>query len=248
MHPALRGLRAVLFDAGGTLVHPDWERLARLALEQTGRAFSAIELERAMRAGIHAAAERTMRGDAPLADEQQRNWVFRRMYATLGLDSEVCATLGSCLDTEHDARHLWAGLDPDASRVVSELKRRGFRIGVISNTEDGRLEELLETVEIASQFELLIDSHVVNLRKPDAAIFQLALKKLGVAASEAAYVGDSYVHDALAAKGAGLHALLLDAADMHPESVCPRIRSLGELIDWPAWKPRAPFEFAPHGL
>lgn len=231
LHPALRGLRAVLFDAGGTLVHPDWQRLARVALEQAGREFTHAELERAMRAGIRAAAERTQRGEAPLADEQQRNWVFRRMYATLGLDGETCSALGACLDTEHDARHLWAGLDPEAPRVVAALKQAGYRIAVISNTEDGRLQELLETVEIASQFELLIDSHVVGLRKPDASIFRLTLERLGVAAAEAVYVGDSYVHDALAARAAGLHAILLDAGDAHPESVCPRIRRLSELIE-----------------
>ena len=35
LHPSLRGARACVFDAGGTLVHPDWERLAALAKKQT---------------------------------------------------------------------------------------------------------------------------------------------------------------------------------------------------------------------
>jgi hypothetical protein len=46
LHPSLRGVRAVLFDVGGTLVHPDWERLARLASEGTGREFLAGDLGR----------------------------------------------------------------------------------------------------------------------------------------------------------------------------------------------------------
>ena len=44
------------------------------------------------------------------------------------------------------------------------------------------------------------------------------------------FVGDSYAHDALAARSAGLRAILLDPLDLHPESVCTRIRALGDLI------------------
>jgi hypothetical protein len=37
------------------------------------------------------------------------------------------------------------------------------------------------------------------------------------------------VHDALAAQAVGLRGILLDPLDLHPESICPRIRSLAEL-------------------
>ncbi len=62
------------------------------------------------------------------------------------------------------------------------------------------------------------------------ACFRLALERLGVEASEAAFVGDSYAHDALAARGAGMRAILLDPLDLHPESVCARVRGLGDLL------------------
>ena len=78
---------------------------------------------------------------------------------------------------------------------------------------------------------LLVDSHVVGLRKPDAAIFQFALERLNLEAHEAAYVGDSYVHDALAARAVGLNGILLDPLDLHPDSICPRIKSLGDLVN-----------------
>jgi putative hydrolase of the HAD superfamily len=113
--------------------------------------------------------------------------------------------------------------------VLDELKREGLRVAVISNTEDGRLVDSLNASGIAESFDLLIDSHVVGLRKPDAAIFRLALESLELEPHEAAYVGDSYAHDALAARAVGLRGILLDPLDLHPESVCPRIKSLGEL-------------------
>jgi len=104
-------------------------------------------------------------------------------------------------------------------------------VAVISNTEDGRLIDSLDASGISDRFDLLIDSHLVGHRKPEAAIFRLALERLKLEAHEAAYVGDSYAHDALAARAIGLRGILLDPLDLHPESLCPRIRSLSELIN-----------------
>jgi putative hydrolase of the HAD superfamily len=91
------------------------------------------------------------------------------------------------------------------------------------------LIESLNAAGISDRFDLLIDSHLVGHRKPDAAIFRLTLERLGLEAPEAAFVGDSYAHDALAAQAIGLRGILLDPLDLHPESICPRIKSLDEL-------------------
>ncbi len=231
LHPALRdGVRAVLFDVGGTLLHPDWPRLAQMAAEATGRDFSEVELQCALKEMLCSVSAQMQQGGAPSAEERRRNWVFHRMYAALGLDEETCVRLSVSVDTAHSERHLWCGLDPEAPEVLSKLKDAGFRIAIISNTEDGRLQELLELAQIADHFDFYLDSHVVGHRKPDAAIFHLALARLGLAPHEAAFVGDSYAHDALAARAVGMHAILLDPLDLHPESVCPRIRALHELI------------------
>lgn len=230
LHPSLRGVRAVLFDAGGTLVHPDWERLARLASASAGREFIAAELNRKFKEMMCAVDASMGRGEPAPADTLKRNWVFRRVYRALDMDDAACEKLSGQIDATHAERHLWSALDPDAPAVLASLRESGFRIAVISNTEDGRLEELLELVELKSHFDFYIDSHVVNQRKPDAAIFQLALARLGIEPAEAVYIGDSYAHDALPALALGMRAILLDPLGLYPASVCPRIRTLGELI------------------
>lgn len=231
LHPSLDGARACLFDAGGTLIHPDWPRLAGLAAESCGRTFEAAELERAfgeMLLAFNAEAQRP--GYTKAADQARPHWTFRRAYRSLGLSDEACEQAIARLDAAHAERHVWCGPDPDAARVLEELRRRGLRLAVISNTEDGRLADALAAAGLADRFDLLVDSHLVGASKPDAAIFRYALERLGVGAGEAAFVGDSYAHDALAARAAGLRAVLLDPLDRHPESLCPRIRRLGELI------------------
>jgi putative hydrolase of the HAD superfamily len=230
LHPALRGLRAVLFDVGGTLTHPDWGRLSQLAAREAGREFTPVELERAFKDGLCEVDARIKRGEAPQVDTTRRHWTFRRMYGGLGVGEEACERLCALLDESHDERHLWCGVDPAAQRVLAALKVAGLRTAVISNTEDGRLEELIALIELGGHFDFLIDSFVVGERKPDAAIFMRALARLGVEPGEAAFVGDSYAHDALAALAVGMSAILLDPLDLHPEAVCPRVGTLAELV------------------
>ncbi len=232
LHPALNGARACIFDAGGTLVHPDWSRLSQIAERVSGRGFEASEMGRAFGEMLRAVGVEMQREGFELPDDMKRpHWTFRRMYGALGLDEVTCDSVVENLDGAHLERHLWSGIDSKVPPVLDELKRQGLLLAVISNTEDGRLVDSLEAAGIAGRFDLLIDSHLVGRRKPDAAIFRLALERLGLEADEAAFVGDSYVHDALAAQAVGLRGILLDPLDLHPESICPRVRSLSELID-----------------
>lgn len=231
LHPSLRrGVRAVLFDAGGTLVHPDWQRLARLASVPAGRELAAEELGRKFKEMMCAVDAGMQRGEPLPEDTKRRNWVFRRIFRALDLDEAACETLSEQIDATHGERHLWSAPDAEAPEVLGALREAGLRIAIISNTEDGRLEELLDLVELKSHFDFFIDSYVVGQRKPDAGIFRLALSRLEIEPHEAVYIGDSYGHDALPALAVGLGAVLLDPLDFYPASVCPRIRSLGELI------------------
>jgi putative hydrolase of the HAD superfamily len=230
LHPALNGARACIFDAGGTIVHPDWTRLSRIAAEVSGRSFNSAEMARAFSEMLRAVGIEIQREGPVLPDEMKRpHWTFQRTYAALGLDATTCAAVIERLAVSHAQRHVWCSPDPAASRTLDELKRQGLILAVISNTEDGRLIESLDAAGISDRFDLLIDSHLVGHRKPDAEIFKLTLDRLGIEAHEAAFVGDSYVHDALAARAMGLRGILLDPLDLHPESICPRIKTLDEL-------------------
>ncbi|HYU97267.1 MAG TPA: HAD family hydrolase [Pyrinomonadaceae bacterium] len=230
LHPALNGARACIFDAGGTIVHPDWTRLSRIAAEVSGRSFNSAEMARAFSEMLRAVGIEIQREGFVLPDEMKRpHWTFQRTYAALGLDATACAAVIERLAVSHAQHHVWCSPDPAASRVLDNLKQQGLILAVISNTEDGRLTDSLDAAGISDRFDLLIDSHLVGHRKPDAAIFRLTLDRLGIEAHEAAFVGDSYVHDALAARAMGLRGILLDPLDLHPESICPRIKTLDEL-------------------
>ena len=211
-------------------MHPDWTRLSRIAAEVSGHSFNSAEMARAFSEMLRAVGIEIQREGSVLSDEMKRpHWTFQRTYAGLGLDETACAAVIERLAVSHAQRHVWCSPDPAASRVLDNLKQQGLILAVISNTEDGRLTDSLDAAGISDRFDLLIDSHLVGHRKPDAAIFRLTLDRLGIEAHEAAFVGDSYVHDALAARAMGMRGILLDPLDLHPESICPRIKTLDEL-------------------
>jgi putative hydrolase of the HAD superfamily len=229
MHPALRNLAAVIFDAGGTLVHPDWPRLRKIVEAETGLRFTPEQMHEAFYAMLQTANAELVAG----TNSERRSgayWTFVETLRLLGMDDGACVSIRQHLNKAHQERHLWCQPDPEAANVLACLKSEGLRVAVISNTEDGRANESLGLADLASHFEFLIDSHNVGCSKPDPAIFKLALDRLGLAPRQAAYVGDSYGYDVIGAQRAGLHPILLDRSDAHDEVGFVRIRSLRELI------------------
>jgi FMN phosphatase YigB (HAD superfamily) len=74
-------------------------------------------------------------------------------------------------------------------------------------------------------------SAYAGCNKPHPGIFQQALVQLGVPADSVLYVGDSYKHDVVGARNAGIDVVLLDRDGQVPAPDCPVIRDLCELLD-----------------
>jgi putative hydrolase of the HAD superfamily len=78
---------------------------------------------------------------------------------------------------------------------------------------------------------VIVDSHVVGIAKPDPGIFEFALEHFAdFERSRIAYIGDSVTMDVEGGLAAGLHPILLDPFDDHPDAEFHRIQSLGELL------------------
>ena len=119
----------------------------------------------------------------------------------------------------------------DALPIIRTLRGRGIILGLVSNLSralDGDCNELGLTPYI----DFALTSSEIGAEKPHPPIFLAALERAGVSASEAIHVGDQYHSDVVGAKGVGINPLLLDR-DGFWEGVndCPRIRSLGEIVN-----------------
>ncbi len=80
---------------------------------------------------------------------------------------------------------------------------------------------------------VVIDSHVVGVAKPDPRIFDFALPYFSeFERDRIVYVGDSVTMDIVSARGAGLHPVLIDPYDDHPDADFERIRSVEDIVPW----------------
>jgi putative hydrolase of the HAD superfamily len=102
----------------------------------------------------------------------------------------------------------------DALLVLS----RSHKIGLISNGMSPFQERNFRGLGLSSFFQSVMVSQAVNLRKPDARIFQRGCEELGVEPSETVYVGDNPVADIQGAKDAGLLTVFVPTL-LHPD--CP---------------------------
>ena len=117
---------------------------------------------------------------------------------------------------------------PDARETLDRLVGAGLRVGVVSNW-DVSLHAELARCGLAAGIEVVVTSAECGHRKPDAAIYHEALRRLDVAAGRALHVGDSAEGDVDGARSAGMHAIHLQRRAGEPGRT-PRIGALLELV------------------
>ncbi len=219
-------MKAILFDAGNTLVwldHPFLlETLRRHGVETTSPALLAAEYE-AKRA-LDALFRAGRGGD----DESRGRVFFREVFRAVGLPDAALEEAGTRLRERHAQRNLWCVVKERTAETLEELRGRGFRLGVVSNA-DGRVDALLGDVGLRGWFDVVLDSAVVGIEKPDPEIFRRAAAALGVDPWEAAYVGDVYEIDVVGARAAGMRPFLVDPLGLWGEMECERIEGIHDL-------------------
>jgi putative hydrolase of the HAD superfamily len=115
---------------------------------------------------------------------------------------------------------LWTTRDPQALEALDLVRRSGARAAAISNS-NGTVGSVLAAVGLEPFLEFVVDSGAVGVEKPNPRIFELALARAGVGASDAAYIGDFYSIDVRGAGAAGLRAVLLDPGGFWGARDCP---------------------------
>ena len=97
---------------------------------------------------------------------------------------------------------------PDAVPTLRELKRRGYKLGVIANQNYGT-EMRLKNWNLLRFFEVIAASAELGMAKPDPAIFEWALKQADCSPQNAVMVGDRMDNDMAPANRLGMHSVRL---------------------------------------
>jgi len=235
-------IEAVIFDMGGTLIefeHAPWN-LTQIVEINEMYAFLA------RRNGDLPTLVAFRNAYKELWDQVRETSISSCRELDLGaLLKEVCARTGIEADDEltqdlirvHYApvrRQLT--MYPDVLETLETLRRRGYKLGLLSNTMWPRAfhEADLKKFDLDRCFAAMFFSSDFPCRKPHPAIFLATAQALGVSAEKTAYIGDYPERDIVGAKAAGMKAILkYHHRRTVPPSIVPdtTIRSVAELLN-----------------
>ena len=136
------------------------------------------------------------------AQEYGADLFARATEADLQLDFASLANMMSRLDV-HDV----------VIERIRRLRADGYRTGLVTNNVKEASSQWRALVPVDELFEVIVDSSEVGMRKPNPAIFLHALELLGGVAPERAVFLDDAAGNVAGAQAAGLHGILVDAAD-----------------------------------
>jgi HAD superfamily hydrolase (TIGR01549 family) len=224
---ANRRVRALLFDFGNTLAFIDYALLAR-EFGNLGLDVDAAALERAEYAGRAALDKIMMSPAGPRDPEQPYRHYFRAWMKAAGVPDDQVRTYGARFAQLHVESTLWRVVRPGTHDALERLKSAGFKLAIVSNA-DGRVEDDARRFALAPFFDVIIDSQVVGVEKPDPRIFRIALDRLGVGPDEVRYAGDIYSIDMVGAHAAGIDARLVDCLGSYSWVEHQTIRHISEL-------------------
>ena len=219
-------IETVFLDAGGVLVWPNWSRVAD-ALRAHGVPVEAKKLE-AADALARYELDRAQVVDA--STDQRRSRSFFDLVleeAGIELSDRTTAAMQDVL-RYHKEHNLWEIVPDFVKPALRRLRENGYRLAVVSNA-NGTVEQLFERKGLRPLVDMIFDSSVEGLEKPDRRLFDRALERSGGRADTTVHVGDFYNIDVVGARRAELTPVLVDELDLRRDADCARIRTIAEL-------------------
>jgi putative hydrolase of the HAD superfamily len=234
-------IRAIIFDLGGTLVDwPDWDGET---LRRWSRTYSYL-IELAPLGSLKRAdfvdAMHTAEGHYWSMVEQyhvsstapqliQHGFHRLRMQASSHMLQLACKSYGCAVRD-------WTVLYPDTLPTLLELRRQGYRLGLLSNTwwpASWHQSDLVRH-DIDQFFDAVIYSSDLAYSKPHPHVFCLAASQLGVKPEQCVMVGNRLTTDIKGGQLVGMHSIWKRPSSpwIEPAGIVPgvTIHQLAELI------------------
>jgi len=219
-------VRAVIFDWGGTLTPWHSIDVGELWLEVCGQHYPADEAA-AVASAVRGAEMELWQQSERSRQSSTLDHIFER--AGVSASADLLASYFEAWDP-----HTWT--DPDALTLLRELKRRGIKVGVLSNTMWPRSahERIFVRDEVLDLIDGAVYSSEIDWVKPHPEAFRAAMAAIGETDPAACvFVGDRPYDDIHGAKSAGMRAVLVSNSDVPPfEAARPDaiITRLAELL------------------
>jgi len=200
-------IEAVLFDWGDTLFRFEYDE----ALLEAGWDSGLKAIGREGLPTYTAGAERFRDRYMPLLwqpgslEEVEYPEIVRECLGSLGVQVDD-AELERFLEAEHAAWEPARLIGDSTHALLDVLRERGLKTGLVSNAFDppSLLHRDLDQMGLGERLDVAVFSSEIGKRKPHPAIFETALRRLGVEPDRAVFVGDRRYEDVRGAKELGM--------------------------------------------
>ncbi len=226
-------IKAVFFDAGGTLFrpYPSVGEIYAKAASNYGAECDPEILDQAFFASWKKCGGLASLG-SETNEEKEREWwcrLVKDVFSAHNLDLPQFDQFFTDLHRSFEEKHLWE-IFPEVPEVLTELKKRRLIVGVVSNW-DLRLAKLLNNLGLNTHLDFFVSSSLCGATKPKPKIFKQALALATVGPEEALHVGDTYEEDFMGAKALGINALHIERNGKEsPAEPKFTIKSLQEIL------------------
>lgn len=231
-------IKAIFFDWFNTLAYyePPREELHSQLLGEFGIKVSPSELMPGLLAADKYFFEENANSPVERREPGERAGIYMCYYNVMLTRAGVQADQELLVKIMKRAEQLFKGATfaffDDVLATIKTLKERKLILGLLTNATKDMIS-MHRKLGLEPYLDFVVTSDEVGADKPSPSIFQAALQRAGVEASEAVHVGDQYKIDIVGARGVGINPILIDRYDLYPEvKDCPRIRSLTELAEY----------------
>lgn len=227
--------RAVLYDAGRTLVRPRpeapeiWDFLARQLGIDLARERKLPDVGHFYYARLGEDGLGAYDSDARARSFWSAYYAQALLDAGVDLPREELISAGDALYDWYQRPEQWQPY-PEVLETLTRAHERGLIQGVISDWGTD-LVPILHAHEVTRHLDFVVASASVGTAKPHPDIFRFALARADLQPAEVVYVGDSYISDVLGARAVGIRPVLIDREGRAPAVDCPVVRSLLEVLD-----------------
>ena len=227
-------MKAVAFDLGNTLKSYEtfplnWQGFYRDAIIAVLQNINVAVTPERIRSGDNILLKYNTRVN-PRDYEVNSRTIFTEMFHEWGVEDASKAKIAEETFASFFTRN--SALYPDTVPVLGELRKRGLKVGVLTNVAYGMASEYLvrDTDELSQYIDIFLTSLEVGFRKPHPKGYQELTRKLGLAVSECIFVGDEEV-DIVGANSVGMTSVLIDRNnhDGHYGQI-HTIKSLNEVL------------------